>query len=214
MPAMMPDPLRRSLAAALGVVVLVLYCLSAGPAGAHGARIADGPASGITIPNLTHGQMAVIARHRGEILRLAAMQIDTDETFRRLMNYANLQFAFCLWGAVPGSVADEASPFNECSHAYLAATRAVLMRMRERPGEHPVVDDLVTRIDMAMLRNHASLVLCQYSGETFDTGRMIWPDWPGVLAHPPSLAAFAGFAILLTGGIAGVGRATRPRRKY
>jgi hypothetical protein len=58
----------------------------AGSASAH--RVSTGgPTSGIPIPGLTHGQMAVIADYRGRILELAARQQETDLTFRRLMNY-------------------------------------------------------------------------------------------------------------------------------
>src|SRR5689334_2002682 len=92
------------------------------------------PANAIVIPNLSHGQMAVIAAHRGEILDLAARQIPTDPTMRRLEGYINLQYFECMWGLVPGSVEDENSPFNECSHAYLAATRALLVHLRAMPG--------------------------------------------------------------------------------
>ena len=152
--------------------------------------------------------MAVIAGYRGDILDLAARQIRTDETFRRLTNYANIQFSFCMWGLVPGSITDEASPFNECSHAYLAATQAVLLRMRATPDPHPSVDALVSRIDMDMLRNRASLMLCRYSDENFDTGEVISPNWAGVLSHPTSLATFAGLALVLAASVAAVAACT------
>jgi len=201
---------RRGLAV-LAVMVLALVCASR-PVAAHGGRSDAGPVTGIPIPNLTHGQMAVIADHFGEILDLAAGQVRKDEPFRRLMNYANIQFSFCLWGLVPGGVTDEASPFNECSHAYLAAARAVLTRMLDDPARTPAVDALVSRVEVEMLMNRASLVLCQYSSETFDTARIIRPDWRGVLGHPPSLAAFAGAGVLAAGGIGAILFATSPRR--
>jgi hypothetical protein len=56
------------------------------------------PADSISIPNLSHGQMAVIANNRAAILDLAARQIPTDPTMRRLEGFINLQFFDCLWG--------------------------------------------------------------------------------------------------------------------
>ncbi len=69
--------------------------------------------------------MAVISGYRGAILDLAQRQTQTDPTFRRLYNHGNLQYTYCLWGLMPGSLMDEESPFNECSHAYLATTKAL-----------------------------------------------------------------------------------------
>ena len=60
---------------------------------------------------------------------LASRAVDTSEPFRRVLNYAEIQYSYCLWGRMPGSVTDEESPFNECAHAYLAATKAVLLAM-------------------------------------------------------------------------------------
>jgi hypothetical protein len=179
---------------------------------AHGFRPA-GPAEGIRIPSLTHGQMAVLAGYRGEIMDLAARHADTDEAFRRVMNYANIQYSVCMWGLVPGSITDETSPFNECSHGYLAATRTVLQRMQDMPAPHPRVDDLASRIDADMVRHQASLVLCQYSDEAFYTGAVIYPNWPDVLKYPPSLMAFGAFGLFAIGAFGAVVRATRSGSK-
>ncbi len=149
-----------------------------------------GPASGIPIPSLTHGQMAVVALYRGEIEHLADRQMPTDATFRRLLNYARIQQTYCLWGLAPGSLSDETSPFNECSHAYLAAFRAVLQHMREMPGGKGAVDELISRMDADMVRRQASFVLCGFSGEPFNTANVLMPDFRGVLSHPPTLASF------------------------
>lgn len=141
--------------------------------------------------------MAVIADYHREILDLAANQNRTDETFRRLLNFANLQYAACLWGVMPGSVGDETSPFNECSHAYLSATQAALTYLRAMSADKPAAEALVSRIDADMVRNGASFVMCQFSGETFNTASLVIPDWANILSHLPSLTA-VGIAFLVT----------------
>ena len=61
------------LRAALGLGVAVVA--EAGPASAHRAATGTaGPEGAIVIPNLSHGQMGVIARNRGAIMDLAARQ--------------------------------------------------------------------------------------------------------------------------------------------
>ncbi len=52
---------------------------------------------------------------------------------------------------------DENSPFNECAHAYLAGARALLMHLREMPGDRRAVDALVAKIETGMLANNAAL---------------------------------------------------------
>src|SRR5690242_10005921 len=97
------------------LAVVATAMLSIAPASAH--RTSTGETTGISIPSLTHGQMAVIAQYRREILALADRQTArSDDTFFRLRNYVDLQYLYCAWGLVPGSVTDETSPFNECSH--------------------------------------------------------------------------------------------------
>ena len=196
---------RRVIFAIRAVAALCLAMAIPLTALAHTSRpVPD--TSGIPIPSLTHGQMAVIAKHRGEILDLAAHQESTDETFRRLMNYGAVQYTYCLWGLIPGSLRDEASPFNECSHAYLSAAHALLLHMRTMPGGDEAfllqVEALVSRIDAEMVRSGASLVLCEFSGETFNTASLIQPIWSGVPTHPPSLIAFSLVGLgLAAGGI-------------
>ena len=90
----------------------------------------------------------------------------------------NIQSFACLWGVVPGSVADEESPLNECAHAYLAAARALLLQLREATGvDHDAVEALIRKIEAEMLTNGASLTLCRYSDEPFNTNEVIWPHW-------------------------------------
>lgn len=164
-------------------------------------RSAGSPDTGLAIPNLTHGQMTVIADNAAAILDLANRKTVTDPVFRRLQNFAALQRTYCLWSLMPGSLADEDSPFNECTHAYLAALRALLVHMQEMPGEGAAVDALVTKIEMEMLHRRSSLILCRYSGEAFNTAGLIIPHWREILSHPPSLLAFGGVVLIFVAGI-------------
>ena len=129
--------------------IAVAVLLGALPISAWAHREATGreaPADSIAIPNLSHGQMAVIANNRAAILDLAARHIPIDPTMRRLEGFISLQYFDCLWGMVPGSVQDENSPFNECSHAYLAATRALLVHLQTMPGDRAPVQVLIAKI--------------------------------------------------------------------
>jgi hypothetical protein len=185
----------------LGAALLVAaLCF---PASAH-RRSADADISGISIPGLTHGQMAVVASYRAEILDLAARQAQTDDTFRRLLTFGNIQYAYCLWGLAPASIADEASPFNECSHAYLSAAQALLVHMRAAAANDPArletVEALISRIDADMVRKGSSFILCQFSGEAFNTATVIRPAWSTLPSHAPSLLAFGGLALILGAG--------------
>ncbi|MBZ9662038.1 hypothetical protein LB523_23605 [Mesorhizobium sp. ESP-6-4] len=132
--------------------------------------------------------MAVIARYRGKILDLAQRQTATDPTFRRLYNHGNLQFTYCLWGLMPGSLGDEESPFNECSHAYLAAAKALLTYMATMPSTERNAKALISDIDAEMVRSGAAWILCQYSGEASSTGAVVEPRWRDIFFHLPSLA--------------------------
>ncbi|MET3595140.1 hypothetical protein ABID26_004552 [Mesorhizobium shonense] len=170
--------------------IALLFLLAATEAEAHGSRSTP-PPPGIQIPSLTHGQMAVIARYRGAILDLALRQTETDPAFRRLYNHDTLQYTYCLWGLMPGSLADEQSPFNECSHAYLATTKALLAYMAKMPSAQNEAKSLISDIDADMVRSGASWILCQFSAEGFSTGEIVEPQWRGVFFHLPSLAVLA-----------------------
>jgi hypothetical protein len=179
----------------------LLFAASAAPAWAHHQGSAQAaPAEGISIPSLSHGQMAVIADNRAAILDLAAQQTPTDPVMRRLESFVNLQYFACMWGIVPGSLDDENSPFNECSHAYLAATRALLVHLQDMTGDRTAVRALVAKIELEMLSNGASLVLCRYSDEPFNTAEVIGPHWRDIPSHPPSLMLFVGLALAVLGG--------------
>jgi hypothetical protein len=164
------------------------------------------PPAGVSIPSLTHGQMAVIRDNLPAIRALAGARLGFDLTTWRIEDYLNLQSFACLWGIVPGSVTDEESPFNEYAHAYLAAGRALLLQLAHEPGaDHKSIDALISKIEVEMLADGASLNLCRYSDEPFNTNEIIWPHWGMVPFHPPTammaVAAFAGISVAMLWGI-------------
>lgn len=179
----------------IAVWLAVSLCLGAEPALAHHTSI--GSNAGIKIPSLTHGQMQVIDENVSDILALADRQAFQDETFFRLRNFFDVQYLYCGWGLMPGGVADEASPFNECSHAYLSAAQALLLHMRGMQGDQSRVRSLIDKIELQMLMNNASLVLCRYSDEPFNTADVITPRWRNVPFHLPSLLVFASTSLIL-----------------
>jgi hypothetical protein len=187
----------------LAALVAVLAVLVTSPGEAH--RLAASgrqPPDGIAIPSLTHGQMAVIADNLSAIRALASAQIGSDMTTWRLKDYLSLQSFACFWGLVPGSITDEASPFNECSHAYLAAARALLLHLRATPrADREAIDALISKIEAEMLVNGASLTLCRFSDEPFNTNEIVFPRWSEAPTHPPTLA-FAAVVLAAIGGAA------------
>jgi len=187
------------------LIALVAALVVLGTSGGEAHRISTRsgpPPEGISIPSLTHGQMAVISENLSAIRALASSRIGFDMTTWRLEDYLNLQSFACFWGIVPGSIRDEGSPFNECAHAYLAAGRALLLQLREARGaDHKAVDALIRKIEVEMLANGASLTLCRYSDEPFNTNEVIFPRWSEVPSHPPT-AAFAALVLVAIGGAA------------
>lgn len=157
-----------------------------GPAGAHSGKAPAGPDSGIGIPALTHGQMAGMAPSNRAILDLAARQPAPDSEFQRVLNFARIQQAWCAWGLMPGGVSDESSPFNPCSHAYLAASRDLLLRMAATPD--PRAAALLRRVELDMIANSSATELCAFSGDGFNTAQVVKADWSAALTHPKSLA--------------------------
>ncbi len=181
--------------------VTALLCVGPGlPAWAHHSGTPRAAAEdGIAIPDLVHGQMAVIAANRAAILDLAERQAPATRVVRRLETYVNLQFSACMWGLVPGSLQDEGSPFNECTHAYLAAARALLLHLQTMPGDRAPARALMAAVELEMLNNQASLVMCRYSDEPFNTAEIIRPNWGDVPFHPASLLSFLGLAAAVAG---------------
>jgi hypothetical protein len=194
----------------IGALVAVLAAFATSPGEAHRIAATGGPPpDGIAIPSLTHGQMGVIADNLSSIRKLANDRIGTDMTTWRLEDYLNLQSFACLWGLLPGSIKDESSPFNECSHAYLAAARALLLQLREAPGtDHDAAEALIRKIQVEMLANGASLTLCRYSDEPFNTNQVIWPHWSEIPFHPPT----AGFVTVAFIAITGAAWGAWPKR--
>jgi hypothetical protein len=184
-------------------LIATFSVLAASPSEAHRTSTRGGPPpGGISIPSLTHGQMAVISDNLAAIRALAGTRIGFDMTAWRLEDYLSLQSFACLWGGVPGSITDESSPFDECAHAYLAAGRALLLQLRVAPGvDRGAVETLIGKIETEMLANGASLTLCRYSDEPFNTNEVIWPRWREIPSHPPT-AAFAFVVFAATAGVA------------
>lgn len=160
------------------------------PACAHHRNANDGPIRGVAIPAISHGEMPVVARYRSEILALAARQPVTDPTLRRLAGFISLQTFACFWGLVPGSLSDETSPFNECTHAYLAGTRALLAHMTSMPGEQSAAKALDARMRAEIANDPTSNVVCSNSSQTFDSADVIGPDWQLAPAHVPTVLTF------------------------
>jgi hypothetical protein len=186
---------------ALIALIAFLFILGAEPSQAHRIFTHVGPPpEGVSIPSLTHGQMAVISDNLSAIRALAGTRTGFDLTTWRLEDYLNLQSFACLWGLVPGSIMDEQSPFNECAHAYLAAARALLLQLGQEPeADHKAIDALISKIEVEMLAEGASMNLCRYSDEPFNTNEVIWPHWGMIPFHPLTAtlvaAAFAALGV-------------------
>jgi hypothetical protein len=160
--------------------------LGAAPVFAHD-HTPPSDTSGIAIPNISHGEMAILASYRAEIVALAHQVRQPQPDFTTLLRYTGIQYADCLWGVVPGSISDEASPFNECSHAYLAASKALLLTMRSLPEVGDKAESLISRIDAEVTLTGAAFIGCLYSGEEFNTASLVRPQWLSSLFHPPTL---------------------------
>lgn len=184
----------------LGVMSAAYGLLAPAPAWAHQRASQDALlASGLSIPNLSHGEMAVVERYAPAIRRLADSQVRTDPTFRRLANFAALQRTYCLWGLAPGSLDDEASPFNECLHAYLATLRALLVHMQGMPDGGRAAA-LASQMEQAMVESNAASNLCRNSADAFNTAQLIVPQWGDIVSHPPTALALMGLAIMAGAG--------------
>src|ERR1700756_2479611 len=158
-------------------VAAVSMLAASTPVSAHHQPPHEGPNVGVAIPAITHGEMLVVAKYRAEILDLAAHQPRTDPTLRRLAGFVSLQRFACFWGLVPGSLSDETSPFNECSHAYAAGVRALLAHMLAMPGDQSPARVLEARIETEIASDPGYSALCSNSSEAFVSGIVIGPDW-------------------------------------
>jgi hypothetical protein len=194
------------------LLIAVLSILAISPASAHHQASNDGPIRGVAIPAISHGEMPVVARYRSQVLELAARQPVTDPTLRRLAGFVNLQTFECFWGLVPGSLSDEKSPFNECTHAYLAGVRALLAHMTAMPGNQSAARELEARMTAEIASDPSTGVVCSNSSETFDSADVIGPDWQLAPMHVPTVLTFLGFTMLLVSGLAVAGRRRLSRR--
>lgn len=194
--------------------LLVLLCVTAtslsDPAAAHRSQGAVNT-SGLPIANLTHDQLMVVARHKNAILGLAARQIHPDLETRTLLNFVNMQFSYCLWGFVPGSLTDEDNPFNGCSHAYLAGSKALLEQLQRSSDEPELANELASRIQSDMVREHAVGVICSNGVAPLNTSEIVLPEWSGI-AFNPILALLAFFGSFTLTGLLAVGRITSSRK--
>lgn len=171
-----------------------------GIARAHGIVASTGEAVGLEIPAISHSDMEFVSRHHSAIIALAERQTETDERLRRLLNYAQIQYAYCLWGLIPGSISNEESAFNPCSHAYLAATWALLQHLETKPAAQASAAMIRQSIEADRTANPL-LVMCQNSAETFHTGSFIVPVKPSVAGGWLSILVLAGAL-----GMAGIRR--------
>ena len=174
----------------------------------------EGPNVGVAIPAITHGEMLVVARYRANILDLAGRTPRTDLILRRLAGFVSLQHFACAWGLIPGSLTDEASPFNECSHADIAGARALLLHIVAMPGNQSEAKALQARIDTELASDPAASQLCSNSSETFDSGIIIWPDWKLAPSNLPTVLTICATLALAAAGCWGVSRLVNSSSGY
>lgn len=158
--------------------------------------------SGYAIPSIDHGAMRVIAGHRQAIIALARQVTTADPELEALLLHNQMQSANCLWLLVPGSVADEESPLNECAHADLAGLKGILDRLRLIKQTQPDAEVLVSTIDHEMVLAGTSFIKCEYSAENFNTASQVRPNWLDVFRYIVSRHALSlafAFALLVLG---------------
>lgn len=190
----------------------VLFLGIALPAAAHRLSAPTGSTAGLAIPSVTHGQMVVLADHQAAILDLADRQYPPDRDLLWLRAYVRLQVFACVWGLVPGSLDSETSPFNECTHAHLAGTRALLLHLQAMPGDRAAANTLRRTIDAEMLANNAAMIRCQYSDEPFNTADVIFPHWSSLPGDGPASLTGAAVIAIASGGFICLRRTVRRGR--
>jgi hypothetical protein len=183
-------PIAQDVMLKLASLFIIILALGAADAAAHRT---DRPRdlTGIPITSITHGEMAIIDRHRADVFALAQGVRSADPAFQTLLRYGQLQYEDCLWGLMPTAISDEASPFNECSHAYLAATKEVLLKMKAMPAVEKAAGEIVSRISYEAAQEGAAFIGCIYSGEGFNTADLVRPHWHDVPFHWPTLVTLA-----------------------
>jgi hypothetical protein len=66
-------------------------------------------------------------------------------------------------------------------------------------GDRAAVRALARRIEQETSDDGASLVICRYSDEPFNTAEVIGPHWSRIPYHLPSLATFAALTLIILG---------------
>jgi hypothetical protein len=71
---------------------------------------------------------------------------------------------------------------TKCAHAYLAAERPLLFELSQEPNaDHKSIEARIGKIEVEMIADGASLNLCRYSDEPFNTNE----DHLAALGHGP-----------------------------
>lgn len=189
---------HRSVLGTIASIALTLIGFASSPSNVAAHTMASeedqkGTPNGIPIASIAHSDMNVLAEYRPEIIALAERQIQTDDRFRRLLNFSKIQYTYCLWGIVPGALIDEDSDFNACSHAYLASAWALLQHMEGMPlarGEATALKQSIETTRAAV----PSVSFCASSADVFHTDQIIVP--------PRAYAVAGGFSgLLLLAGV-------------
>lgn len=199
-------------------VGFALFLQAGGVAEAHHLR-RPADSSGVSIPSMTHGQLRIMSGYRAAVMDLARRQARPDLEARTLHNFIELQFAYCLWGLVPGSLSNEGNPFNECSHAYLAGTKALLDRLRRAEDTRSEAEVLADNINREMVLGGSALEICSNSFEAFNTAEIIMPEWANISFNPLGVllgivvmgAAGAAFSVGRRGGMPSAVERPRPQ---
>ncbi len=179
----------------LAVLLSLVAALFSAPAAAHSSR-APQNTSGLPIVNLSHDQLRVMDRYQRSIVALAAREISPDVATRTLYNFVNLQFAYCLWGLIPGALTSEDSPFNGCSHAYLAGSKALLEQLQRSSSDPAEANQLAARIQSDMQREETGALICRNGVHTLNTAEIVFPEWSGIAFNP--LLTLLGFIVFGT----------------
>ena len=196
---------------ARATAVLVLLAIP-GAASAHSGAPGGGDRTGLPIPPVSHGEMALIDERLDEIVALAKRQGESDGPVRRLYNHYGVQFAYCLWGLAPGGVTREDSPFNPCAHAYLAAAKQLLVVMSREPGSAAPAQKILARLEARRRITPEAGEICSSSGEAFNTAAVVRPRLADVARDPAFAFLGLGAMLALAGGGLAV-RSARPRSR-
>jgi hypothetical protein len=181
------------------VVALVLSLTAPTFALAHSGGASPAGGAGLAIAAISHGEMALIDEHLQEIVSLAKVQTASAGPARRLLNYYNVQLAYCFWGLAPGGVLREESPFNPCAHAYLAAAKALLLVMAQEPSSQRPAADILARLEQRRQAMPEAGAICSSSDEGFNTSAIVRPAFSEVVADPATRFVGAGGLLAMLG---------------